>query len=481
MYGAGNGKNLFFSANRVTGRLWQLLLMTRAVSDVAVIRGKRIAFITSGYAGKRFIYEKARQLGVVSTIIDPPDSWAKALMPEGVIDTFIGIDFGQPVDQVVADSLLELRERNIQLDGVCTFAELSLPIAAKLASCLGLPGNDPEVVALTRDKHRVRQIVAKAGLNEIRSYAVKTASDLEAAGNYVGFPAVLKPISGADSLGVKRVNNQEELVHAFSQMVEVVSSLVVSSGALMRTPVGISQPINNAGKFIQLDLSLEEYLDGPEVDVDIVLYEGEGYFGAVVDNGPTKEPYFAETWNLCPSLLPESKQQELIDEAVNTVRALGFHNGVFHVEEKYTSRGPRIIEVNARMGGGPIRLQHKYVFGVDLVVEQLLSSIGLPPSVDRPLPAKPTDVNRCYVSCTPNAGKSGKIKTLDFLNSVRGRTDLLGLWEFVKMGDSVVGPEDGQPSWLCEVALIGSTGSAALLVEMNQVVDKIVNSVEYDV
>jgi hypothetical protein len=36
-------------------------------------------------------------------------------------------------------------------------------------------------------------------------------------------------------------------------------------------------------------------------------------------------------------------------------QALGFHMGVFHVEAKYTSRGPRLIEVNARMGGGPVR------------------------------------------------------------------------------------------------------------------------------
>lgn len=38
-----------------------------------------------------------------------------------------------------------------------------------------------------------------------------------------------------------------------------------------------------------------------------------------------------------------------------TPQALGFQLGVFHVECKYTSRGPRLIEVNARMGGGPVR------------------------------------------------------------------------------------------------------------------------------
>ena len=34
---------------------------------------------------------------------------------------------------------------------------------------------------------------------------------------------------------------------------------------------------------------------------------------------------------------------------------MGLKMGVFHVECKYTSRGPRLIEVNCRMGGGPVR------------------------------------------------------------------------------------------------------------------------------
>jgi carnosine synthase len=454
--------------------------MVRKVSDVGVLRGKRIAFVTSGYAGKRFIYEKAKKLGIISTIIDSPQSWAKSLVDEGVIDTFIGVDFGQPTEQVVADILIQIRLLQIELDGVCTFAELSLPISAKLAACLELPGNDPEVVSLTRDKHRVRKIVAGAGLNEIRSYPVKTEEDLEAAAAHVGFPAVLKPVSGADSLGVKRVDSVEELRVAFCQMYDVMNGLVVSSGALMRTPQGtITLASENAGRFIQLDLSMEEYLDGPEVDVDIVLFKGECYFGAVVDNGPTKEPYFAETWNLCPSLLSAEQQKELVDEALATVKALGFTDGVFHVEEKYTKRGPRIIEVNARMGGGPIRLQHKYVFGVDLVTEQLLSCIGEAPSVNKSIPAQPEVDNKCYVSSTPNAVKSGTIKSMSFLDQLRERTDLLGLWEYVSPGTVVVGPEEGQPSWLCEVALVGSEGSQSLLNEMTVLVDSLLNKVEY--
>ena len=106
------------------------------------------------------------------------------------------------------------------------------------------------------------------------------------------------------------------------------------------------------------------------------MSDGEWQFAAVSDNGPTLEPYFNETWAVSPSLLPRKKQVKLRELAVSSVKALkcvpkaslcealGFQDGIFHVELKYTTQhGPQLIEaaiqevdsasfceVNARMG-----------------------------------------------------------------------------------------------------------------------------------
>ena len=69
---------------------------------------------------------------------------------------------------------------------------------------------------------------------------------------------------------------------------------------------------------------LEEYLDGPEVDVDLILSEGEAVYGAITDNWPTVEPYFNETGSNCPSILPTKQQQELMEMAVQATHCLGF-------------------------------------------------------------------------------------------------------------------------------------------------------------
>ena len=83
--------------------------------------------------------------------------------------------------------------------------------------------------------------------------------------------------------------------------------------------------------------------------------------------------------------------------------------GVFHVELKYTSHGPRLIEVNCRMGGGPVRATNLLVWGVDLVEEQLLCSAGIPSRP--PIAAKPLMYIAEY---SVNAKVSGRVMNVDF-------------------------------------------------------------------
>ena len=49
--------------------------------------------VTAGYSGKRFVFEKAAELGVRAVVLDAADSWAQLLEPEGVIAKFVPVDF----------------------------------------------------------------------------------------------------------------------------------------------------------------------------------------------------------------------------------------------------------------------------------------------------------------------------------------------------------------------------------------------------
>jgi biotin carboxylase len=434
-----------------------------------VLRGAVVVFITAGYSGKRFIYERAKELGVRAVIVDGPDSWSRDLVAEGVIEKFVGLDMSDAetlFERCLAAITRVARELG-ELDGVCSFSEMAMPLVARLAEKLGLPGNTPDAVDAARDKHQTRSRMAAAGLPTPRHFLIEAAAQLDAAAAEVGFPAVIKPIFGAASIGVVRVDSLEELRAAYARVVRDMGGARIVAGALQlgdgagadgaELSPAPSDGGGTAASWIKTTIMMEEYLDGPEVDVDVVFSESQAVYGVVTDNWPTVEPYFNETGSNAPSILPAYQQRELLDLAVRAVSCLGFALGVFHVECKYTSRGPRLIEVNCRMGGGPVRSMNLLVWGVDLVEEQLLCNAGIPsrpPTAAQPLAH--------VAEFSVNAMRSGTLRDLKVLEKFDGAEGVLYARALVEPGAKVVCASDGLPTWVCELMVAKPTVDEAI-------------------
>jgi carnosine synthase len=423
-----------------------------------LVHGATVVFFTAGYAGKRFVFERANALGIKSVVIEHPDSWARGLVEEGLIAKFIPVDMARSSDEIFEESLALIKNLGAdgvtgEADAICTFVELSVPLTARLCEMLGLPGLSPAAVDAARDKHATRKALKDAGLPIPRNMIIRSEADLAAAAEHVGFPAVLKPISGAASLGVRKVEDRAALAGCYREVTAELRSLVVVSGALAQKDGSGGV---DASEVIDMSVLLEQYLDGEEVDIDMVVSEGEWRYAAITDNGPTVEPYFNETWGVCPSLLSLDKQRELKELAVKCVKALGLHAGVFHVECKYTSTGPQLIEVNARMGGGPVHEINLRCWGVDLVEEAIFVAMGIP---SRPLvSASPLQAIAYYV--VP-AQKSGTVAAFPPLDDLRGQDDVVWAKPMVKVGDKVVGPADGLPTWLVDLMVTKTTAKEA--------------------
>ncbi|KAK9804152.1 hypothetical protein WJX73_005604 [Symbiochloris irregularis] len=429
-----------------------------------LLRGTVVVVIVAGYQGKRFIYERAKELGVRLVILDADDSWASELVDAGIVEKFYVTDLSDQ-DTVFDNCMAGIRraEREIgQVDGVLSFWELSQPLVSRLAERLGLPANPPEAVDSAREKQRTREVMGAAGLPTPKNTIIRSPKDLAKAAAHVGFPAVLKPISGAASLGVIRVNSEPDLHTLYTQVCKEVASVTRNAeGGLETKSVAPNEEVieeqHTGQAYVAQRFMLETYLDGPEVDVDIALSQGDVIYGAVTDNWPTIEPYFNETGSNCPSILPHQQQMDLCDLAVASVKALGFEEGVLHVELKYTSHGPQLIEINARMGGGPVHMINHMVWGVDLVEEQLLSTVGIP---SRPYLARSAQVQLAENSI--NAKATGRLQRDDFCEEWDGQEDVVYCRPLVKAGDSVTSVEDGLPTWVCEVMVTKPTMEKAL-------------------
>jgi len=229
---------------------------------------------------------------------------------------------------------------------------------------------------------------------------------------------VVKPEFGALAIGTLRVDSFESLPEIYW---------------IVRRELDSPQIIDfRAGN----DLLLEEYLDGVEFDIDLVLEDGISVFSSVSQNWPTAEPSFQETGLHCPPDHRSKPVGQLVELAVRTVREFGFRQGVLHVEGKCTSNGPRIVEVNARLGGGRIHQLVRAVWDVDLVEAHLRSALGLPQEL------APSRKPRCsVVNALLYAPTTGRLTALPF-SEVTSDTGLGVIIDVgAEVGQEVDGPD----------------------------------------
>jgi biotin carboxylase len=447
---------------------------------LALLRGRRFLFVMGSYPGKRLMYEHAREAGVSMVVLDGPGHWSKDAVGEGLFEGFIEVDLF-PTETVAERAFAAIQATGLQFDGVATFEDNAGPLAALLAEALGLPGHSPLSVGFSKNKIFTREVCVEAGILSPRFFRIRSLDDLEAAAAHVGFPSVLKPVSGSSSFATYFITDKDMLCRRYERTISESTGHLKTSGVHSDDETEL---IWAKG----FDMTLEEFLGGEEFDVDVLLSEGETVYAEVtrdvmdarlsgtrpnlaVESGGLPQPSLREAGSQMPAEYPAEKQAEMIDFAITVLHALEFTDGAFHVELKYTSEGPRLIEVNARIGGGPIYYFHRHVWGVDLVEGYLLTRLGVPIR-----PRKAPQPLTCLLTSDLPSPRTGIVTHADFLQPIENHPQLIHAKPKVSAGQKVVGPDTGVPDWLGEIMVFGPTVKAA-----SQAMDEILSQLVFPI
>ncbi|MFD9484680.1 acetyl-CoA carboxylase biotin carboxylase subunit family protein [Streptomyces sp. NPDC059991] len=242
--------------------------------------------------------------------------------------------------QALAAAGQALAERH-DLAGVVTWTEWYLVQTARLARRLGLPSNSPEVMEAARNKARARMLFARHGVPSAASMTACSLLEAALAAEAIGYPIVLKPAARAGSIGVIRVDRAEELPAGFAFAAAGARAGIESTKVLV-----------------------EEYLDGPEVSVECVTHQGHTTAVAVTRKTLGAPPFFEEVAHSVDAADPLLDQVAPV--AAAAIKALGITHGLSHVEMRLVNGRPRLIEVNARIGGDMIGHLVQLATGVDL-------------------------------------------------------------------------------------------------------------------
>ncbi|MEU3525161.1 ATP-grasp domain-containing protein [Streptomyces sp. NPDC038707] len=234
-----------------------------------------------------------------------------------------------------------------EVTGVFCYDEGLVTPAAHVSEALGLPGNSPETVIACRDKNATRTALERAGVAQPASIGVRSLAEAQAAADKIGFPVVLKPRGLAGGMGVRRADGPDEVDSAY------------------RAATGVTYP---GVPVFEVSVLVEEYVDGPEISVDAVFFEGEGTPLAVARKQVGLAPFFEETGHEVDAADPLLSDPRLLEALRASHAALGFHTGVSHTEFRLTADGPRLMEVNARLGGDMIPYLGELATGVDIAM-----------------------------------------------------------------------------------------------------------------
>jgi len=307
----------------------------------------------------------ARLLGLRTVAVDANPNAAGMVL----------VDRAYTADILDADAVGEIASRE-DVSGVLTLCtDAPVRTVAAVGARLGLPALTAEAAECATDKRRMRLAFAAHDAPSPRFVQVASIGDALLAAAQIGYPVALKIARSSGSRGVYRVVDEPQM-HEFWASAR--------------------------GYQLYGNLLIEEWLDGPEISVEGVCWQKTVSVIQVTDKSVFPGPFPVESGHTQPSQFLPLQRAEINEAVTAGIRALGLDHCGFHAELKMTQKGPRIIEIGARLGGDRIATHLTLLStGVDLVRAVIDIALGQKPDLQvrfdrgsavRYLHARPGDV-----------------------------------------------------------------------------------------
>lgn len=244
--------------------------------------------------------------------------------------------------------------RDFKADGIMTLAtDMPMRVLAYTSEQLNLIGIDYAIAIKATDKG---EMIKAFEVNNVAHPWFYILNDIDTIPDGITFPCITKPTDNSGSRGVMLVHSVDELKQA----------------------IGYSSENGRSGSVI-----VEEYMQGPEVSVEVIVIGGIPHILQITDKLTTGAPHFVEMGHSQPSRLPEDTRNAIRDLAERAVLAVGIKNGPAHVEMIVTENGPKMVELGARMGGDNITTHLVPLStGIDMVKATIELALGLKSDIE---------------------------------------------------------------------------------------------------
>jgi biotin carboxylase len=297
---------------------------------------------------------------------------------------------------------LYLATKDKRLDGLTSRFDAVFDKVATVAQALHLPTASPSAMKIATNKYLTRVTCAQLGKEDSWQNSrdqvihVKNRQELEhrlkdpAKPLQISYPVVVKPTRGWASYGVAKAVDEPELL----------ANVEWAAGSITG--------------FDDSQVMIEPYCDGPEIDINVAMWDGEVTFFDMSDNAPcagdldevsgSGRKDFQEGLFMFPSQLPASEQTMVLNYIRECILLMGFRSGIFHCEARVQDSSMHfmrdsatgiidletkpesdligvkpevfLIEINPRIPGYVGMYAAGWTYGVDLWALHVLQCVG---------------------------------------------------------------------------------------------------------
>lgn len=283
------------------------------------------------------IQRPASALGIDLVVLDKPGHWLSDNETHRHLrKAFVPLDTS-PNDTLPERIAAAVRSYTGHVDGICTFPTALLAPVARAAGLLGMHTQPPDAMVRANDKYETR-LIAGGAEPTTRVTDVSNLHRQIADKSFVPrYPLIVKPDVGWGSHHVYKADSEASLVEAVRR---ISSSKSQTSQRVL----------------------VEAYVDGPELDINIVLHEGDILFFELGDDFPSPgdsgvagiDADFWESVNVLPSALPTDEYAVVRESMHALLLKLGLQTGVFHLEARVRDSSMEYAEISSSSGALPL-------------------------------------------------------------------------------------------------------------------------------
>ncbi|KAB2383211.1 ATP-grasp domain-containing protein [Bacillus toyonensis] len=172
--------------------------------------------------------------------------------------------------------------------------------------------------------------------------------------NKINFPLIVKSPKSTGSKDVLLVKNKDQLILSIQNLLN---------------------------KLPNEEILLEEYIDGPQYLVEILVQDGKVHIIAVIEQEITFFERFIVTGYSLLGRVEKRLYNSLFNAINSVIQAFNIKNGACHLELRRIDNVWKLIEINPRISGGAMNDIIEIGHGINLVQETIRLMLGNKPSL----------------------------------------------------------------------------------------------------